>query len=105
MSPTVLVDQGRARAVIRLPESPSPLLETAARELQEHLRAISGALLPVVRGEAESASGPEIRLGRTPRTEALLGPVDWSALAPDGVVLRATPGGVVLAGADRKSVV
>jgi hypothetical protein len=42
-----LVEKGKARAVIVLPDKPSPAAEAAARVLREHVRQMSGAELPV----------------------------------------------------------
>lgn len=42
-----LVEKGKARAVIILPEKPSPVAEGAARVLRDHIKLISGAELPI----------------------------------------------------------
>ena len=34
-----LVEKGQARAIIVLPEKPSPVIESAARVLRDHIRA------------------------------------------------------------------
>src|SRR5438270_13997174 len=42
-----LVEKGRARAVIIVPEKPSPVVENAARVLRDHIKQMSGAELPI----------------------------------------------------------
>ncbi len=42
-----LVEKGQPRAVIILPEKPSPLVESAARVLRDHIKEVSGAELPI----------------------------------------------------------
>src|SRR5262245_36691335 len=42
-----LVEKGQGRAVIILPEKPSPVVEGAARVLRDHIRQMSGAELPI----------------------------------------------------------
>src|SRR3954471_19592628 len=42
-----LVEKGQARAVIIVPEKPSPVVENAARVLRDHVKQMSGAELPV----------------------------------------------------------
>src|SRR4051794_31447988 len=42
-----LVEKGRGRAVIILPQRPSPVAEGAARVLRDHIRQMSGAELPI----------------------------------------------------------
>jgi hypothetical protein len=42
-----LVEKGKARAVIIVPEKPSPVVEHAARVLRDHIKQMSGAELPI----------------------------------------------------------
>src|SRR5262249_7630488 len=42
-----LVEKGKARAVILVPEKPSPVVENAARVLRDHIKQMSGAELPI----------------------------------------------------------
>src|SRR4051812_10036509 len=42
-----LVDKGQARAVIIVPEKPSPVVENAARVLRDHIKQMAGAELPI----------------------------------------------------------
>lgn len=94
----LIVAAGRPRAVIRLPTHPTPALETAATELQTHLRQISGAELPIRRGTADTPEPLVIWIGRSPEADRLAGPTDWTALAPDGILIRSVPGALILTG-------
>src|SRR5437870_4303358 len=70
-----LVEKGQARAVIIVPEKPSPVVETSARLLRDHIRQMSGAVLPV-RGEDQITGSPSkeqpwILVGEGKRTNEL----------------------------------
>jgi hypothetical protein len=43
----LLAEKGRARAVIIVPEKPSPAAENAARVLRDHIKQMSGVELPI----------------------------------------------------------
>src|SRR5215831_2644446 len=45
--PATLVEKGQARAVIIVPEKPSPVVANAARVLRAHIKQMSGAELPI----------------------------------------------------------
>lgn len=92
-----LVESGRPIAVIVLAAAASAVERHAARELQSHIREISGATLPIV--EALPATGSVVLIGRTAESERLLAGVDWKALKEDGVVVRTVRDRLVLAGA------
>src|SRR3954464_7177028 len=51
-----LVDKGRGRAVIILPQGPAPVAEGAARVLRDHIRQMSGAELPIRTEDKVTAS-------------------------------------------------
>src|SRR5205823_1439857 len=51
-----LVEKGRGRAVIILPEKPSPVAEASARVLRDHIRQMSGAELPLRREDRITGS-------------------------------------------------
>ena len=48
-----LVEKGQPRAVIILPEKPSPGAERAARVLRDHVKQMSGAELPILTDSRE----------------------------------------------------
>src|SRR5206468_2271269 len=73
--------------------------KTAARELQEHLKQVTGAELPIVT-ESDLAGGdaPRILIGQTKMTRGLLPDLKWDTLAQDGIVLRTAGPTLILAG-------
>lgn len=83
-----LVENGRARAVIVIPDDPLPVHEYAAEELAWHLKRISGAEIPVG-GEADARPAEgfvEIHIGPT-RAAAEAG-VDMEELPEFGFALK-----------------
>ena len=66
---TLLVEDGRARAEIVIAEQPQRSARLAAQELQDYIKKISGAHLPIV----TRPSGPaaKVFIGRSAHTEAL----------------------------------
>ncbi len=59
-----LTRDGKTDYVIVIPDRPSPVEQTAARELQQHLAAVTGATLPVglSRFERHSFARPTLRI-------------------------------------------
>ncbi len=55
-----LVEKGQARAVIIVPEKPSPLVDNAARVLRDHIKQMSGAELPIrTENQIKGSPSPE----------------------------------------------
>lgn len=96
--PLVLVRDGRSEATIVVPADAAPPVATAARELQEHLEKVTGALLPIQPEAEGQGRGPQIVLGPSARAQSLLPDVDLQKLGPDGIVLRRVGDSLVLAG-------
>ena len=96
-----LVTNGTSSYTIVLPKNPTAVEETAARELQENLKKISGALLPVVRNP--EFAGCSIRLGQSPENARLLG-IDFSVLKPDEIILKKTGNDLILTGDSTRGV-
>ncbi|MBO4649028.1 MAG: hypothetical protein J5806_12830, partial [Lentisphaeria bacterium] len=71
-----LAENGRARAAIVVPANAKPIVKFAAKELAEHLKAMTGAAFPV--GEKP---GPGVNI--------CLGFGDTAKFAPDEFVIRA----------------
>lgn len=92
----LLVDDGKPRCCIVLDDDAGDCERYAARELSDHLRAISGATLPVT---TRPLPGAAIVLGRSRHSLPLLEDIDWHALGDEGVVLRRRGDRLVLAGA------
>src|SRR5262245_40783333 len=86
-----LVEKGESRAIIVLPEKPSPGIEQAAGILRDHLRQMSGADLPI-RREDQIAGAPSsmqawILVGEG-RLAAKFG-LSTKGLGPGGIVVTA----------------
>ena len=79
---------------IVIPAGAIPAEVTAAEELRDSLRKISGAELEIVRDETVS---PAIFVGNSARAAALTG-VDFSTLKPDEIILKRVGDDLVLAG-------
>ena len=92
-----LVEKGKPVGVIVLPAKPGAVLSAAASDLQDHLRRMSGAAVPI-RTAGEAASGPGVYLGcGTDRNRK----VDPARVWPDGYRLRVTAEGIYI-GASRE---
>src|SRR5438046_10623167 len=65
-----LARDGKSDYTIVIPASPTAVEQTAARELQEHLKLVTGAQLPIAR----SAPGHKIVI------------YDSNSLGPDGII-------------------
>ena len=85
-----LVLDGRPAATIVTPNSPHPLVQHAASELNEIVFEMSGADLPVVTDSEAPANGNRLLLGCTPS----------EALGREGFRLRTTGRDVVVMGGD-----
>ncbi|MFA6291632.1 MAG: DUF4838 domain-containing protein [Victivallales bacterium] len=90
-----LVDDGRPLASIVLAEKPTRAAQLAAFEIQDHVRQISGAVLPLVREDAK-ADGIRIFVGAS-KTAGV--PRDFKD-QEYAVLFR--PGAIVLAGNDKE---
>src|SRR5690606_30298584 len=66
---TFLVHEGEPQAVIILAENPARMSRLAARELQDHVKKITGAELPI--GTKPAEGKVSIFVGVSPGTEAL----------------------------------
>src|SRR4051812_11732758 len=100
-----LVEKGQPRAVIVLPEKPAPAVEKAARVLQEHVKQMSGAELPIRTedkvGEAPAKGEAWVFVGEGKLT-AKLG-LSSKGLGPGGIHLSAKGPVVALFGPDAKT--
>ena len=100
-----LVEKGRPRAIIVLPTNPSASARSSARLLQEHIRQISSAELPI-RTEDKAADSPTrteawILVGEGQLTEKFR--LSSKGLGPGGIHLSAKGQAVALFGPDAKT--
>lgn len=65
-----LTDNGKPQATIIISENPSPAVQLAVKELQYHIKLISGTSLSVAT-DAQAVKGNKIYVGDTPYTQSL----------------------------------
>ncbi|MCL5099438.1 MAG: DUF4838 domain-containing protein, partial [Candidatus Omnitrophica bacterium] len=92
-----LVQSGKSDYRIVVPSSPPANVQLAATELQDYLRQVSGAELPIITDDQPPAPN-EILLGDNRRLQQLNLPVEFSKLGGDGYVLRTAGDRLVIAG-------
>ncbi|HWL53799.1 MAG TPA: DUF4838 domain-containing protein [Chthoniobacteraceae bacterium] len=100
-APFLLVEAGRAKAVIVTADHPTPVEQEAVEELNEWVGKITGATLPVVTASARRASGdatPYVAIGRHALTREASKAI--ASLAPESARVVITPETVLLVGND-----
>lgn len=105
LSPAVpamtLAEDSRTDCSIVIPNDASDSAPevTAAKELQDYLRQVTGADF-VIRNERAAArlDTPQILIGQSPSVKRLLPGIDWAKLGHDGIVIRTIGNKLVLAG-------
>jgi hypothetical protein len=100
-----LVEKGQPRAIIILPEKPSPAAQVAARVLRDHVRQMSGAELPI-RTEDRITGSPTqeqawVLVGEGKLTEKL--GLTSKDLGPGGMALSAKGQVLALFGTDSRT--
>jgi len=97
-APLVLVDEGQSDYVIvTAADAPAPE-QTAAAELQSHLREVTGAELPI-RPEADVPAGAkQILAGISSRLQERAPDVNFEMLGQDGILMRTVGQDLLLAG-------
>jgi hypothetical protein len=91
--------EGRPIARIVVCKDATELERQAASELQRYVKLMSGAELPVVAG---SSPGPEVLIGRSPYTAAIVGQdLSENKIGYDGAILRTAGDKLVVAGAHK----
>jgi len=93
---------GHSEYVIVLPAEPTPVEQTAASELREHVAKITGASLPIVAETKASADVPRIVLGAGKLTRALLPDFNPDSLSRDAIVIKTAGRDLVLTGHPRR---
>jgi len=94
-----LVDEGRPRATIVIAKDATDLQQLPAGELQEYVRKMAGAVLPI-RDDGQTPEGNLVLVGESRLTRAM--GVDLSSLTGDSFTIKATDGRLVLAGHDAR---
>src|SRR5436190_11835152 len=94
-----LATDGKTSYLIVVANDAIPAEKTAARELQDYLKQVTGATLEIV-NESDLAGGeaPQILVGQTKLTKQLLPDVKWESLQHDGIVIKTVGDKLILAG-------
>jgi hypothetical protein len=100
-----LVEKGKPRAVIVLPEKPSPVAEGAARVLRDHIKQMSGAELPIQTEDRITGSPTQaqawVLIGEGKFTDKL--GLTSKGLGAGGIVLNAKGHVLALFGTDART--
>jgi hypothetical protein len=94
-----LVRDGKSPFVIVLSASASGSQRRGANELQNYIRQMSGAELPIV-DDSQPLPEHAILVGRSRHTDAMHLDIDLEALGPEGFVLKARDGHVLILGSN-----
>lgn len=97
-APLVLVQEGQSDYVIVTSADALPAERTAATELQNFLREVTGAELPIQLESEVAAGARQVLVGPGTRLKELAPEVDWPALGSDGIVLKTVGPHLILAG-------
>lgn len=92
-----LAFSGQSNYRIVIPNKPTPVIKTAADELQSLFAQSTGVKLPVLT-EPVSGDGPSIYLGPTKRFNQIGGPAKIKKLAEDGVMIDTDGEDIILSG-------
>lgn len=93
-----LAKGGKANYLIVLPDSPTLVEKTAAKELKKHMEQITGAEFTVI-GESEvNSEEPMLVVGNSNLARTLLPAVNLDNLAYDGIIIETVGRNVVLLG-------
>jgi hypothetical protein len=93
-----LSKNGKTNYSIVLPDSPTAVESTAAKELKAHLDEITGADFTIVNESNANNRKPQFLVGNSRRAKALLPQVDADKLPYDGIVIKTAGKNLVLLG-------
>ena len=91
-----IAKDGKPTATIIVSADANQVVIEAVEDLQRYVEKISGAKLPIA--NSSDQPGNLILVGRTPEVEKLIGDLETLDLGPDGFVIRALPGKLILTG-------
>ena len=93
-----LINKGKSVYVIALAADAIGAEQTAARELQEHLKQMSGAILPIKSESEVPEKAPQILVGGGPRVQWLVEQPNVKSLGADGFFITTSGNRIILAG-------
>lgn len=97
-SALVLAKDGRTGYVIVTPVKPVISELTAAKELRDHLLAMTGAAFKIIPEDRAGVRQNLILIGQTDMAKKLMPGTDWKALGSDGIILRTIGNKIILTG-------
>jgi len=97
-----LAKNGKTSYVIVTPADKIPVEVTAAKELQEHLKLMTGANFKIISENAVGKNKNLILVGQTAQAKKLLPGTDWKALGNDGIILRTIGSKIILTGGRKR---
>ena len=95
---TTLAENGKARCSIVVAKDAAAPEKTAARELRDYLRQVTGADFPIRTESQVKPNAPQILVGPSNRLKKLAPDVNWPTLGHDGIVIRTVGNRLLLAG-------
>ncbi|MDR2761004.1 MAG: DUF4838 domain-containing protein [Planctomycetaceae bacterium] len=93
-----LATNGKTNYIIVTPSNPTPIEQTAAKELKLHLDASTGADFNIVNESKADNAKPQIIVGNSKRTKELLPTIDIAKIPYDGIVIKSVDKNLVLLG-------
>jgi hypothetical protein len=93
-----LSTDGKTEYAIVLPAEATLVEQTAAKELKQHLDAVTGADFVVVKETEADAAKPQIVVGNSKRMKEFLPEIDVTKLPYDGIVIKSVGKNLVLLG-------
>ena len=93
-----LAKDGKSDYVIVIADKAGNPVKHAAKELQTHLKLVTGAELQIVTNSEAKSDSPQILVGVFPRARQLAGNVNWDSLEHDGIVIKTVGDTLILAG-------
>ena len=81
-----------------LPTEPTAIEQTAAKELEEHLKAVTGADFSIVKETETDTTKPQLIVGNTKRLKELLPDLDIAKIPYDGIVIKSVGNNIVFVG-------
>lgn len=97
-APLKLSEDGKTSYVIVLPTEATPLEQTAAKELKQHLNAVTGTDFKIVAETEIDNNKPQIVVGNSKRAKELLPEIDVATIPYDGIVIKTVGQNLVLLG-------
>ena len=93
-----LAENGNTNYTIVVPADAIEPEKTAASELQNYLKQVTGADFSICDESQTKDDSPKIFVGRSKAVEKLIPGLDWTGLGNDGIVIRTIDSNLLLAG-------